>query len=273
MSGLPPPWSGLARLAPRLPVEVSERGPAGAAAMLAALPPGPLRAAVEAVPAEPGRWLRADDAAWPPSLVGLPGGPLALQYEGEVSLLRQPGVAVVGTRRCTPTGRRLAREYAQGIVAEGAVVVSGLAAGIDIEAHVAARGRTVAVLGQGLAAAMPAWQAAVRRRILAEGGLVVSELPAAFPAAVWTFPLRNRIIAGLARGVLVVEAGHKSGAKNTAHHGCTFGREVAAVPGLPDLPTFAGCLDLIEEGASIARGPSTIRVLLGLAPGELSAAP
>lgn len=262
MDGLPAPWSGLCLNATRLPAEVCTAARQGAPEALAALGRGPLLAAVVACRSWPGRWLRADHPAWPLALAGLPGAPIALSWEGNLSLLEFPGVAIVGTRRCTSTGRALAREYAAAVVAAGGVVVSGLAAGIDTEAHLAADGRTIAVLGQGLASPMPAWQAEVRRRVLGEGGLVLSEYAPEMHADVWTFPQRNRIIAGLARGVVVVEAGHRSGAKNTAHHAMEFGREVAAVPGWPSLPSFAGCLDLVEEGCAVVRGPATVVALL-----------
>ncbi len=262
MSGLPPPWSGFNRYATRLPSDVSEAAAAGALVMLAALPPSSLRDAVLACPEEPGPWLRADGPTWPAALLGLPGGPVALCAEGNLALLDRPAVALVGTRHCTPTGRSLARDYARAVAAAGGVVVSGLAAGIDTEAHMSARGATIAVLGQGLGVTMPAWQAGVRRRLLAEGGLVLTEYPMQFPAAAWTFPRRNRIIAGLARAVVVIEAGHRSGAKNTAHHAVAYGRELAVVPALPGIPSFAGCLDLLEEGAAIVRGPDTIVALL-----------
>ncbi len=230
--------------------------------MLASLPAGKLREAVLACPGEPGPWLRADDPGWPAALFGLPGGPVALCAEGNLALLDLPAVALVGTRHCTPTGRSLARDYARAVSAAGGVVVSGLAAGIDTEAHFAAGGATIAVLGQGLLAPMPGWQAASRRRLLALGGLVLSEYPLTLPAGTWTFPRRNRIIAGLARAVVVIEAGHRSGAKNTAHHAVAFGRELAVVPALPGIPSFAGCLDLLEEGAAIVRGPDSVVALL-----------
>lgn len=262
MVGLPAPWSGLVWFAPRLPGAVAEVAEQGAEAMLAALGPGLLAESVRAVRPEGGEWLRADDPAWPAALRGLPGGPLALNLEGNRALLAAPKVALVGTRRATATGRALAREYAAAVAAAGGVVVSGLAAGIDAEAHVAARGRTIAVLGQGLRSRMPDWQAALRARVLAAGGLVVSEYPPALPPDRWTFPRRNRVIAGLAAAVVVVEAGHRSGAKNTAHHAAEYGREVVVVPGLPTLPSFAGCLDLVEEGAGLVRDAQSVVSLL-----------
>lgn len=259
MSGLSAPWSGLARHAPLLPPAFAERLPDGLLVALAELP-ALLRARVQAVPPFAGVWLRADAAGWPASLRGLAGAPVALAWEGESALLNEPAVAIVGTRRCTATGRRLCRELAGGLAAHGVVVVSGLAAGIDCEAHLAAGGRTIAVLGQGLSSPMPGWQARVRERILAAGGLVLSEYPPGASPDRWTFPRRNRIIAGLAQATVVVEAGHRSGAKITAHHAVEYGRRVLAVPGLPGCESFEGCLDLIEEGAEVYRGLSSVLV-------------
>jgi DNA processing protein len=191
-------------------------------------------------------------------LVGLPRAPAALWAEGNLTLLRQPAVAVVGARRCTAWGRAWASRIGEAVAAAGGVVVSGLAAGIDAEGHVAANGHTIAVLGQGLDARMPAWQARLRERILDSGALVLSEFAPGIPAAAWTFPTRNRIIAGLARAVVVVEAAQRSGTKNTARHALEYGRDVLVVPGSPESETSAGCLDLIEEGATLVRGPETV---------------
>ncbi len=263
MDGLPAPWSGLCLHAPQLPEGVAEAARVdGGAAAIRALGLSLLRGPILAAPDWRGPWLRCDDLRWPAALSGLPGAPVALSWEGNLSLLAEPSVAIVGTRRCTSTGRGLARDYSAAVVAAGGVVVSGLAAGIDAEAHLAAGGRTIAVLGQGLAASLPGWQADLRRRIISAGGLILSEYHVDMHADIWTFPRRNRIIAGLSRGVVVVEAGHRSGAKNTAHYAMEFGREVAAVPGWPMLPSFAGCLDLVEEGCAVVRGPHSVVALL-----------
>ena len=200
---------------------------------------------------------------WPRALLGLPGAPLSLYAEGRLAVLDRPVVAIVGSRTCTADGRAPARSLARTVVEAGGTVASGLAAGIDAEAHLAAGGWTVAVLGQGLDAPMARWQAELRARVLAGGGLVLSEYEPGASAAAWTFPRRNRIIAGLARAVVVVEAAHRSGSKNTAAHALAYGRDVYAVPGPPELPTSEGCLDLIEQGAGVVRGPQTITEILG----------
>jgi len=206
------------------------------------------------------------------SLVDLPCGPVALGVEGDVSLLQRVAVSIVGARACTGYGREWAARLSGAVVAAGGVVVSGLAAGIDLAAHGAAGGATVAVLGQGLDAPMPAWQRRARERLLADGGCVVSELPPECRATPFTFPIRNRVIAGLARAVAVVEAGERSGARNTASHALRYGRDVLALPGPLGAPASVGCLDLIEQGATVIRGPHTLLEVAGLTGRAVTAA-
>lgn len=206
--------------------------------------------------------LTTGSPGWPRALVGLPGAPLLLYAEGNLSVLDRPVVAIVGSRTCTGDGRARARELSRAVVDAGGTVASGLAAGIDAEAHLAAGACTVAVLGQGLDAPMARWQAELRAKLLAAGGLVLTEYESDTPASAWSFPRRNRIIAGLARAVVVVEAARRSGSKNTAAHALAYGRDVLAVPGSPDEPTSEGCLDLIEQGAGIVRGPHTVAELV-----------
>lgn len=263
------PWAGLARCAPRVdlwPV-LRRLGEHAAAAprerwVAAGFPIGWISALDE------GPWpcaaVTAGSAQWPASLTDLPAGPVALSYEGDLSLLQRPGVALIGARACTTYGRDNAARLAGAVAAAGAVVVSGLARGIDIAAHDAAPGATVAVLGQGLHVAMPAWQARVRGRLLDAGGLVLSEFPPDLPASLYTFPIRNRIVAGLARATVVIEAGHRSGTKNTVAHALGYGREVLALPGPIHADASAGCLDLIEQGAGVVRGPATVLAAAGL---------
>ncbi|MDP2312832.1 MAG: DNA-processing protein DprA [Pseudomonadota bacterium] len=210
------------------------------------------------------QFLHAGASGWPSALVGLPCGPVALSVEGNASLLARPTVAIVGARACTSYGREWAAHIAGAVVSAGAVVVSGLAAGIDQAAHGAAGGATVAVLGQGLDAPMPAWQRRVRETLLERGGCVISEMPPAARATPFTFPIRNRIIAGLACAVAVIEAGERSGARNTATHGLRYGREVLALPGPLGAPASFGCLDLIEQGATLIRGAHTVIEVAGL---------
>lgn len=271
MTSLSPPWSGLSAIASRvdlpsvvsslLKVPEAERASFGRLREAGLRAPDALRVATE------GPWrssrpnigfLHAGDAAWPESLYGLPFGAVAFSYEGALSLLTRPRVALVGSRACTGYGRELARRFAHALAEAGAVVVSGLAAGIDVAAHEGAAGATIAVLGQGIDGRMPAWQQRARDALLAQGGLVISELHPAAHADKHTFVVRNRIIAGLSRAVVVVEAGERSGARNTASHALGYGRDVLAVPGPLGAAASFGCLDLLEEGATMVRGVHTV---------------
>lgn len=222
-----------------------------------------LRAGVEADSPDPFLTLR--DAAWPSGLAEAPFAPAILFCRGDPTLLAQPGLAVVGTRRCTDTGLRLARTFSAAAVDLGAVVVSGLAWGVDMAAHEVALSRTIAVLGQGLDTPLSSHQARLADQILAAGGLLVSEfLPGTRPER-WTFPQRNRVIAALARATVVIEAPRRSGALITARLAVELGREVLAVPGSPLAEASAGCLDLIAQGARMCREIGDIREALGLA--------
>ncbi len=140
-------------------------------------------------------------------------------------------------------------------------MVSGLAWGIDAEAHIAARGATIAVLGQGLQAASPSWQVHLRARVRDAGGLVLSELPSTQGPRPWTFPRRNRVIAALADCVVVVEAGLRSGTRSTVRHALDMGRDVYAVPGPPGEPSSEGCRALLDEGATPLLPPEGLALL------------
>jgi DNA processing protein len=233
----------------------------------AGLPPG----AVEKVLGRrwPGVPLHPGLPAWPVGLASLPRGPVALLAEGNLALLQAPAVAIIGSRVCTSYGRTQARRLAEAVVAAGGVVVSGMAAGIDAEAHFAAGGRTIGVLGQGLEAPMAVWQGKMRREVLDRGGLLVSEFPPAMTGERWTFPVRNRVIAALARVVVVVEAGESSGTRITVDHALRFGREILAVPGPLDAPASVGCLQLLAEGATVVQGSHTVLSAAGLAAGRV----
>lgn len=188
---------------------------------------------------------------YPRRLRAIPDPPLFLYYRGQLALLPNVGVAIVGARRCSEYGRSMAWKLAKGLAKAGVTVISGLAYGIDRAAHLAALqevGSTVAVLGAGLDSGYPAGNADVRRQLESKG-LIISELsPCAMPEA-HQFPVRNRIISGLSLGTVVVEAGERSGGLITAQRAMEQGREVMAVPGRADWPSFAGCLRLINDGA------------------------
>src|SRR5512139_966288 len=157
--------------------------------------------------------LRLDDAGYPPQLRAITDPPDLLHVLGDTTALLAPAIAVVGSRQPTPSGRETAFEFACGLAAAGLVVASGLAAGIDAAAHrgaLAAGGRTVAVCGTGLDVVYPGTNAELATRIAAQGALV-SEFPPGTPPLPHHFPQRNRLISGLALGVLVIEARHRSG--------------------------------------------------------------
>ena len=176
-------------------------------------------------------------------------------------------VAIVGSRRPADAALRLAGEMASAAAGGGALVVSGLALGVDAAAHAGAleAGPTLAVLGSGPDVAYPRTNRALYDRIV-ERGLVVSEYPPGTPPAPWRFPARNRIIAALADVVLVVEARARSGALITADHALDLGRDVLAVPGWPGFSGAAGTNGLLKAGAGLVEGPSDLIAWLGIDP-------
>lgn len=209
-------------------------------------------------------FLTLEDVCWPAALRGQSDAPGVLFYRGNLGLLAEPCVAMVGTRRPTELGRRIARQLAGALAQAGGVVVSGLAHGIDGEVHTAAEGRTIAVLGQGLETALTSTQRRVADSLLDAGGLVLSEfLPQLGPTR-WTFPQRNRVIAGLSRATLVIEAGYRSGALITARRALELGRDVLAVPGHPGMESMTGCLELLSQGARMVRGPAELLHAVGI---------
>jgi DNA processing protein len=206
------------------------------------------------------RLLRRGDAEYPPQLAALADPPPVLYALGNIGLLRRPQVAVVGSRQPTAAGRALAARIARDLAATGLVITSGLARGVDAAAHeaaLAAGGTTIAVCGTGLDICYPAQNRALSERI-ARNGLLLSEFPPGTPPRAAHFPQRNRIISGLARGVVVVEAAADSGSLITARHALAQGREVFAIPGSPLNPLAAGCLELLRQGATLARGAMDI---------------
>lgn len=208
------------------------------------------------------RLLRLGDADYPPLLAGIASPPRELWVEGRIELLQGPALAVVGSRNPTPAGDENARAFARALSAAGITVVSGLARGIDGAAHAAALdgpGSTVAVLGVGPDIAYPRGNAALQRRI-AEEGCVVSEFAPGTPARKGQFPRRNRIIAGLSLGCLVVEAALESGSLKTARDALDEGREVFAIPGSIHSPQSRGCHRLIRQGAMLTE---TLADILG----------
>jgi DNA processing protein len=212
--------------------------------------------------------LARSDARFPPRLKAIfdPPRSLYLRGSGEPELLGRRAVGVVGARSCSPYGAQVARMLGRELAAAGLVVVSGLARGIDGEAHRGALesgGPTVGVLGCGIDRDYPAANAALSRR-MEDGGLVVSEYEAGVEPAPWRFPARNRIIAGLCEAVVVVEARERSGALITADFALEEGREVFAVPGEITSALSVGSNALLRLGATPLTGSGDVLEALGI---------
>jgi len=202
-----------------------------------------------------------------PGLGDLADPPGALYAWGEPPPLPWVGVAVVGTRAATPAGIARSEAIARELASAGVVVVSGLALGIDGAAHrgaLAAGGRTIGVLGGGHDRFFPPSNRGLAREIVAAGGCVLSEYPPTHPVLGHQFLERNRLVAALARGVVVVESGHRGGAVNTAGWAMELGRELFALPWDVDRPKGAGCLRLLREGARAVRDGRDVCDDLGL---------
>lgn len=216
-----------------------------------------------------------DDAAYPPGLRELQHPPPALYGVGRLSVLERPAVAVVGSRRCSSYGRWAARTLARGLSRRGICVVSGMAFGIDATAHEGAMegdGGTVAVLGGGPERSSPASLVHLYRR-LRQDQLVLSEFAPGTRPRPEFFPRRNRIVAGLSQGVVVVEAAQRSGALITARLALETGKEVFAVPGPIDSPCSAGTNQLIRDGAAPVLDDRGVAEALGLVRLEGSSEP
>jgi DNA processing protein len=212
--------------------------------------------------------LARSDARFPPRLKAIfdPPRSLYLRGSGEPELLGRRAVGVVGARSCSPYGAQVARMLGRELAAAGLVVVSGLARGIDGEAHRGALesgGPTVGVLGCGIDRDYPAFNASLSRR-MENGGLVVSEYEAGVEPAPWRFPARNRIIAGLCEAVVVVEARERSGALITADFALEEGREVFAVPGEITSALSVGSNALLRLGATPLTGSGDVLEALGI---------
>ncbi len=186
---------------------------------------------------------------------------------GDTTLLDKPAVALVGTRHATATGLRAAERIARECAEAGALVISGLARGVDAAAHtgaLSAGGATAAIIGTGIDVAYPADHRALQRRIAAEGLLLTEHLPGA-RANRGSFPERNRLIAALAQVTVVVEAGHRSGALLTARAANTIGRTCAAVPGAFDAAACLGSNELLRDGAHVIASVDDVLALLRIA--------
>jgi DNA processing protein len=257
---------------------MAEHGSAGAA--LSALPEIARAAGVEGYrPCPPGvavaelkqgravgaQLLVHGGADYPQAFLDLPDAPPVLWALGDLALLNRPSVAMVGARNASSLGIRMARRLGLGLAEAGFTVVSGLARGIDAAAHEAALGaeaRTLAVMAGGIDVIYPPENAVLAQEIAARG-CRISEHPPGLEPQARHFPLRNRIVAGLSRAVIVVEAAAKSGSLITAKAALDYGREVLAVPGHPFDARAAGCNMLIRDGAVLVRGTSDVLEALG----------
>jgi DNA processing protein len=263
------PFASLARLLPEKTVRALLSPPSDA-----------LRALVERTAAwadEPGNAvLTLADSAYPQTLLHLPDPPAMLYVKGRLDLLDAPALGIVGARNATVQGAQNAQAFAEAVSHAGLTVVSGLALGIDAAAHhggLKGRGSTVAVIGTGADIVYPARNRELAHRIAGQGTLL-SEFPLGSPAKTDHFPRRNRLIAGLSRGVLVVEAATQSGSLITARLAGEQGREVFAIPGSIHSPLSRGCHQLIRQGAKLVESAQDIlEELRWDAPGAPKVAP
>ena len=209
------------------------------------------------------RYLFLGDADYPPLLAEIENAPPALVIRGDLALATRPCIAVVGARNASAAACRFARELAHALADAGATVVSGLARGVDTAAHVGAlgavlgSGATMGVIASGIDIAFPPENRDLQERVAREGLLIAEQPPGTEPRA-RHFPYRNRIIAGLSAGTVVVEAAPKSGSLITARLAGEMGREVMAVPGSPLDPRAQGCNLLIREGATLVQNAADV---------------
>ncbi len=213
---------------------------------------------IDAVAALGARYLFRDDESYPALLAEIDSAPPALIVSGDTALLARPMVAMVGARNSSAAACRFARQLARNLGETGTVVVSGLARGIDTAAHDGSfETGTVAVIAGGIDIFYPP-ENEERQRAIAERGLLVAEQPPGTEPRARHFPYRNRIIAGLAAGTVVIEAAPKSGSLITARYAADYGREVMAIPGSPLDPRAQGCNQLIREGATLVQSAEDV---------------
>lgn len=215
--------------------------------------------------------LALDDPRYPAALLDLPDAPLLVYARGSLAALQPAAVAIVGSRRASHEGLRNAQALAEALARRGIIVTSGLAEGIDAAAHQGAlegapagQASTIAVTGAGIDRIYPAHHLPLARRMLEQGGLVLSEQPLGSAPVRANFPRRNRMIAALSRGTLVVEAALRSGSLITARQAAELGREVMAVPGSIHNPLSHGCHHLIRDGATLIETVDDILQALGM---------
>jgi len=195
---------------------------------------------------------------YPAALLDLEDAPPCLWVKGHIRLVHRPSIALVGARNASSLGTRMARHLAKDLGKEGYVIVSGLARGVDTAAHLAAlKSGTIAVFAGGIDVVYPSENARLAADI-AKGGLVITEQPPGMTPVARHFPARNRLISGLSRAMVVVEAAMRSGSLVAARHALDQGREILSVPGHPLEPRAAGCNFLIRDGAKLVRSAEDI---------------
>ncbi len=205
--------------------------------------------------------LTHDFSEYPAILKTITDFPVILFCKGDVSLLSKQCFAAVGSRNITSYGKAIVSRFIPMLVEAGFCIVSGLARGVDAEVHkitLKSGGKTIAVLGSGVDIITPMQNKNLYDDILSDGGLIISEYPLGTEGSKWSFPQRNRIIAGVSLGVLVVEAGEKSGSLITASLATGYGRDVFAVPGPINSDLSVGVNNLLKRGAIIATEPEDI---------------
>lgn len=232
-----------------------------------AAPQDRIAAEIAAVRRVGARYLFHDSPDYPAALGEAEGAPPILTVRGDAALASRPCVSIVGARNASAAAVKLSRQFAAALAESGLVVVSGLARGIDGAAHrgalsgAAAGGGTIGVIASGIDIAYPPEHAELQEQVAAEGLLIAEQPPRTEPLA-RHFPTRNRIIAGLSAGTLVVEAASKSGSLITARLAADYGREVMAIPGSPLDARSHGCNHLIREGAVLVQSPEDVIELL-----------
>ena len=211
--------------------------------------------------------LKQKEKNYPPLLREIPDPPLQIYLKGKIPDNKRKAVAIVGTRKATGYGLKTARELARDLASQGIIIVSGLALGIDAEAHkgaLEAGGLTLAVLGSGINKIYPATNQPLAKKIIDQGGALISEFEPDHPPEKWTFPQRNRIVAGLCQMTVVVEAPERSGALITAYLALEYNREVGAIPGEITSVNSRGTNELIKKGAALVRNADDVLEILGL---------
>lgn len=208
-------------------------------------------------------FIAKDDPNFPSLLREAPKCPTGIYIKGNKSILNDSclKIAIVGTRKATPSGLVIARELARTLAKQGIVIVSGLAIGVDQAAHwgcLEGNGKTIAVLAHGLDSVHPSQHYNLAKKILDNGGALVSEYPAGTPVLPYRFLERNRIVSGLSKGVAVVEAPKRSGALSTAAYALEQNREIFVIPGAVNNSNYIGSNDLIKQGASLTTGAGDI---------------